>query len=156
MRKIIAILLTIIFTTCIFTSCTKTEVLITPENFEQYFTIIVEAEREGEEPKTYGDLLKPCAANVIISIIPKQEIASTNNISVVLEDMDNMIGWDCEYSVGIALTDELTVSRGLRIPFQVSPNQISTKTFRMTKSDTDIEEPHIELKVTEAYGTIEI
>lgn len=154
MKKIIAILVAIIFTTCIFTSCTKTKVLITPENFEQYFVISVEAELEGEEPKTFGDLLKPCTANVIVSIVPKQEISSSNNIYVVLEDMDNMIGWDCEYSIKMALTDDLTVSRGLRIPIQVSPNQISTKTFKMTKSDT--EEPNIELEVVEAYGTIEI
>ena len=154
MKKIIAILLTIIFTTCIFTSCTKTKVLITPENFEQYFVISVEAELEGDEPKTFGDLLQPCTANVIISIIPKQEIVSTNSIHVVLEDMDNMIGWDCEYSVEMALSSELTASRGLRIPIQVYPNQICTKTFKMTNDYT--EEPHLELTVAEAYGTIEI
>ena len=83
MKKILAILLVFIFTTLNFTSCTKTKVVITPENFEQYFTIIVEAELEGDGPKTYGDLLKPCAANVIISIVPKQEIDSTDNIAIV-------------------------------------------------------------------------
>lgn len=155
MKKILAILLTIIFTTCIFTSCTKTKVAITPENFEQYFEISVttdDFEGGGVESFAGVPFISSSTVNVTISITPKRTISS-GSVSIVLED--DVIGWDCEYSTRISSNDGISVSNGLRIPIQFSPNQQYTKTFEMKNIVGGIE-PYIEFEVTEADGIIEI
>lgn len=155
MKKIIAISGAIVILICTLTSCSMTTVQITPENFEQYFEISVTTDDfEGGGVESFAGIpyISSSTINVTISITPKQTISS-GSVSVVLED--NLIGWDCEYSTKKTSENGITVSDGLRIPIQFSPNQPYTKTFKMTDILGGIE-PYIVLEVTEASGTINI
>ncbi len=155
MKKIIAISGAIVILICTLTSCSMTTVQITPENFEQYFEISVTTDDfEGGGVESFAGIpyISSSTINVTISITPKQTISS-GSVSVVLED--NLIGWDCEYSTKITSENGITMSDGLRIPIQFSPNQPYTKTFKMTDILGGIE-PYIVLEVTEASGTINI
>ncbi len=156
MKKIIAISGAIVILICTLTSCSMTTVQITPENFEQYFEISVTTDDfEGGGVESFSGIpfISSSTINVTISITPKQTISS-GSVSVVLED-DSLVGWDCEYSTKITSKNGITVSDGLRIPIQFSPNQPYTKTFKMTDSLGGIE-PYIVLEVAEASGTIKI
>lgn len=156
MKKIIAILGAIVILTCTLTSCATTTIQITPENFEQYFEISVTTDDfEGGGLESFAGMpfISSSTVNVTISIIPKQTVSS-GSVSVVLED-DNLIGWNCEYSTKTTYKDGTTMSDGLRIPIQFSPNQPYTKTFEMKDILGGIK-PHIVLEVAEASGTIKI
>ncbi len=156
MKKFLSLSLVLTMLALLLTSCSTTTIQITPENFEQYFEISVTTDNfEGGGVESFAGMpfISSSTINVTISIIPKQTISS-GSVSVVLED-DSLVGWDCEYSTKVTSKDGITISDGLRIPIQFSPNQTYTKTFKMTDILGGIE-PYIVLEVTEASGTIKI
>ena len=150
MKKIIAILGVFALLTCTFTSCSATTIQITPENFEQYFEISVII--ENYESDGVGILSGPSTATVKISIVPKQTISS-GNINAVLKS--SLIGWDCEYSTK-KTQNGITISDGLRVPIQFSPNQAYSKSFRIENTIGSLSEPTTKFEVIEASGTIRI
>lgn len=156
MKKFLSLSLALTLLTLLFTSCSTTTIQITPENFEQYFKISVTTDNfEGGDIESFAGIpfISSSTINVTISIIPKQTISS-GSVSVVLED-DSLVGWDCEYSTKITSKDGITMSDGLRIPIQFSPNQPYTETFEMKDILGGIK-PNIKLEITEASGTIKI
>ena len=156
MKKFLSLSLALTLLTLLFTSCSATTIQITPENFEQYFKISVTTDNfEGSDMESFAGIpfISSSTINVTISIIPKQTISS-GSVSVVLEN-DSLVGWDCEYSTKITFKDGRTVSDGLRIPIQFSPNQPYTETFKM-ENTVGVIKPNIKLEITEASGTIKI
>lgn len=150
MKKFLSLSLALTLLTLLFTSCSTTTVQITPENFEQYFEISVIT--EDYESDGVGFFSGPSTATVTISIVPKQTISS-GNINAVLKS--NLVGWDCEYSTQ-KTQNGITISDGLRVPIQFSPNQTYTKSFRIENTIGSLSEPTIKFEVVEASGTIKI
>lgn len=150
MKKILSLSLALTLLTLLFTSCSTTTVQITPENFEQYFEInVITEDYESDGVGVFSD---PSTATVTISIVPKQTISS-GNINAVLKS--NLVGWDCEYSTK-KTQNGITISDGLRVPIQFSPNQTYTKSFRIENTIGSLSEPTVKFEVVEASGTIKI
>ena len=140
MKKFLSLSLVLTMLALLLTSCSTTTIQITPENFEQYFEISVIT--EDYESDGVG----------ILSIVPKQTISS-GNINAVLKS--SLIGWDCEYSTK-KTQNGITISDGLRVPIQFSPNQAYSKSFRIENTIGSLSEPTIKFEVVEASGTIKI
>lgn len=150
MKKFLSLSLVLTMLALLLTSCSTTTIQITPENFEQYFEI--SAIIENYESDGVGILSGPSTATVKISIVPKQTISS-GNINAVLKS--SLIGWDCEYSTK-KTQNGITISDGLRVPIQFSPNQAYSKSFRIENTIGSLSEPTIKFEVVEASGTIKI
>ena len=129
------------------------EISITEANFEEYFEVSYStSDYVGSEVDSFSGMPFVTIGEVEfeIQITPKKTVKK-GNVTIVLQD-DLLVGWDCEYSIKTEVNG-MSISNGLRIPIEFSPNQTYVKKIKAT-SLTGVMEPKLHLDVIEASGTI--
>lgn len=145
MKKFLSIIISVTLVITLFSGCSTNTVQITAENFEQYFEVNVTlSDFESSKDSYFAGIpfITTASVKLTITITPKQSIKG-GSVYVVLEE--DFFDWSSEY----------TSNDSFSMPVQFSPTQTYTKTIELTNS-FGFFKPHLELKIAEASGRINI